>query len=403
MKIEAAEMGERVATEELVRELVRNDARRGEFMIMSDDADDSRFVQVACDYDEVGGKSDGLFDLEYRDGKNGYLYHCSRRVSADEVERIFLDELAGRGEWRSDFDWELERGGTSGWTFSPTDGMPPAVKVLCYVAAAIAIAVGMPLISLKPYDAIKMALRPNADKGDWIYVGVFALFACVFIGGPVMQLVKWLKTRGKTREAHERTIPMDGIRLRRMLPSGLAFMAVWCIGWDAGAFYGLVPKFVDAVRAYSEKGFDAILVVGVVFPLIGVAMTVYFFYLIWKHMRPSYEVRLAGGLLKEGERATFEYHFKGDAEEVKSVAFATALYARPAGGRRGTVTLGEAPGAVNDLKEFTHSLEIASGSVTLEMPRIAKDCHTAFRYYFRATVVFKSGLSVASSYRIPLK
>ena len=32
------------ATEELVRELVRNDARRGEFMIMSDDEDEERFV-----------------------------------------------------------------------------------------------------------------------------------------------------------------------------------------------------------------------------------------------------------------------------------------------------------------------------------------------------------------------
>ena len=206
MKIEAEKMGERVATEELVRELVRNDARRGEFMIMSDDADDSRFVQVACDYDEVGGKSDGLFDLEYRDGKNGYLYHCSRRVSADEVERVFLDELAGRGEWRSDFDWELERGGTSGWTFSPTAGMPPAVKVLCYVAAAIAIAVGVPLISLKLYDAIKTALRPNAGMGDWIDVGVFALFACVFIGGPVMH-----QSAMKTR-------PLGSIR-RSLIPS----------------------------------------------------------------------------------------------------------------------------------------------------------------------------------------
>ena len=45
MKIEAEKMGERVATEELVRELVRNDARRGEFMIMMDDADEERFVQ----------------------------------------------------------------------------------------------------------------------------------------------------------------------------------------------------------------------------------------------------------------------------------------------------------------------------------------------------------------------
>ena len=60
MKIEAEKMGERVATEELVSELVRNDARRGEFMIMSDDEDEERFVQIACDYNEVGGKSDGL-------------------------------------------------------------------------------------------------------------------------------------------------------------------------------------------------------------------------------------------------------------------------------------------------------------------------------------------------------
>jgi hypothetical protein len=292
-----------------------------------------------------------------------------------------------------------ERGGTSGWTFSPMDGMSPAVKVLCYVATAIAIAVGVPLISLKLYDAIKMALRPNSGMGDWISVGIFAVFACVFIGGPVMQLVKWLKTRGKTRKAHERTIPMDGIRLRRMLPSGLTFMAVWCIGWDASAFYGLVPKFVDAVRAYSEKGFDAILVVGVVFPLIGVAMTVYFFRILWKHLRPSYEVRLTGGLLKEGERAIFEYHFKGDADDVRRVEFATALEES----RVRTGTLGAPSGVLNDSKEFSNPMELASGSVTLEMPRIAKDCHTAFRYYFRATVVFKSGLVVASSYRIPLK
>jgi hypothetical protein len=185
-----------------------------------------------------------------------------------------------------------------------------------------------------------------------------------------------------------------------MLPSGLAFIAVWCIGWDAGAFYALVPKFVDAVRAYSEKGFDGILVVGVIFPLIGVAMTVYFFRILWKYLRPSYEVRLTGGLLKEGELATFEYHFKGDAEEVTSVAFATAACAA-CEARHGTVDA--QPGDINDEKKFTHSLEIASGSVTLEMPLIAKDCHTAFRYYFRATVVFKSGLVVASSYRIPLK
>jgi len=55
------------------------------------------------------------------------------------------------------------------------------------------------------------------------------------------------------------------------------------------------------------------------------------------------------------------------------------------------------------VKEFTNPPEIASGSVTLELPRIAEDCHADFKYYFRANVVFKSGLSVASSYHIPLK
>jgi len=400
MKIETENMKEQVATEELVRELVRDDARRGEYMIMMDDADEEHFVQIACDYDAVGGKSDGRFDLEYRDGRNCCLYHCTRRVSADEVERVFLGELAGRIEWRGDFNWESEQDDAGSWTFSPTAGMPPSVKVLCYAAAAIAIAIGVPFISLKLYDAIKTALRPNAGMGHWVTVGVFALLACVFIGGPVMQLVKWLKTRGKKREAHERAIPMEGIRLRRMLPNGLVFMAFWCIGWDACTFYGLVPQFVDAVRAYSEKGFNGILVTGVVFPLIGVGMTVYFFRLLWKHLRPSYGLRLAGGLLKEGGRATFEYRFKGDAEKVKSVAFATTACAA-CEARHGTV--GAQPGDINDEKKFTHSLKIASGSVTLEMPRIAKDCHTDFKYYFRATVVFKSGLSVASSYRIPLK
>ena len=48
-------------------------------------------------------------------------------------------------------------------------------------------------------------------------------------------------------------------------------------------------------------------------------------------------------------------------------------------------------------------MELVAGHVSLEMPRIASDCHDRFRYYFRATVTFKSGLVVASSYRIPLK
>ncbi len=106
MKIETANTTEQVATPELIRELVRDDAQRGEFMIMMDDADDERFVQIAGDYDDVGGLNDGCFDLEYREGKDGALYHCIRRVGAADVERVFLEELAGRGEWRRGFTWE---------------------------------------------------------------------------------------------------------------------------------------------------------------------------------------------------------------------------------------------------------------------------------------------------------
>jgi hypothetical protein len=192
---------------------------------------------------------------------------------------------------------------------------------------------------------------------------------------------------------------MEGKRLRRILPSGVAFLAFWCIGWNAAVFCFL--KVMAAPAGSPESRLDGSgdsFVFGVVFPLIGIAMTVYFLWLLWKHLRPSYEVRLAGGVLKEGENVPFEYRFKGDVEKVERVSFATAwrdMWPSHA--------LGKPPGNVNDEKEFTNPLEIASGSVTLEMPRIAKTCHENFKYYFRATVTFKSGLSVASSYRIPLK
>lgn len=63
---------------------------------------------------------------------------------------------------------------------------------------------------------------------------------------------------------------------------------------------------------------------------------------------------------------------------------------------------GASSGVLNDSKEFSNPMELATGHVSLEMPLIASDCHDRIRYYFRATVVFKSGLVVASSYCIPL-
>ena len=75
-------------------------------MIRMDAADDERFVHIAGGYDDVGGLNDGCFELGDREGKDGALYHCIRRVSADDVERVFLEELAGHGEWRKGFSWE---------------------------------------------------------------------------------------------------------------------------------------------------------------------------------------------------------------------------------------------------------------------------------------------------------
>ena len=66
MKLETENVKETEASAELVRELMADDARRGEFMILSDEADAENFVQVACDYDDAGGKSDGCFGEERR-------------------------------------------------------------------------------------------------------------------------------------------------------------------------------------------------------------------------------------------------------------------------------------------------------------------------------------------------
>lgn len=108
-------------------------------------------------------------------------------------------------------------------------------------------------------------------------------------------------------------------------------------------------------------------------------------------------MRIAGGTVKEGEPAAFEYRFAGDPEIVEGVEFATAL--DPGFGRG---SLGTPPGSVNDAKEFSNPLEIASGRVSLELPCAPDGSYMNPKFYFRAKVVFKHGPSVTSSYCIPL-
>ncbi len=146
MRLESENVDECRATAELIRELVRDESKRGEFMIMMDDVDEERFVQVACDYDETVGKRDECFDLEFREGKSGKLYHCTRRISVDEAEHIFLEELEGCGEWRNDYVWECEEGcGSKGYVGTI---LPRSVKIWCCMVAVTIVIVLLGLFLL---------------------------------------------------------------------------------------------------------------------------------------------------------------------------------------------------------------------------------------------------------------
>ena len=268
MRIETERMKEREATEELIRKLVRDNALRGEFMILFDETDDENFVQVACDYDDVGGKSDGRFDLEYRTGQGTPLFHCTRRVSADDVERVFLDVLEGRVGWRQDFSWERQNmGGSSGFSTPRLRDLPRSGRILCVIGCAVGVVFSILFIVKGLFELKSVIGKPGATLGNYVGTGMFVLIPAVMLCGGLLQFVKWFRTRGKKREAHEQMIAADGVRLRRVLPQGLVFMAIWCCGWDAAAFAGLVPRFIGAVRDNPEKGFCAELVIGVIFPL----------------------------------------------------------------------------------------------------------------------------------------
>ena len=206
MRIETERMKQREVTAELIRQLVSDDALRGEFMILFDETDDENFVQVACDYDDVGGKSDGRFDLEYRTGHGSPLFHCTSRVGADDVERVFLDELAGRGEWRSGFEWERLNMGGGGFSMPRFKDMPPVMNVANVLGGIAFVVVGLIFVLPLFCQEIKTVLSPGAERGNWIAVAVTAFFVVGFVVSPIIGLFKWLKTRGKKREAHERMI-----------------------------------------------------------------------------------------------------------------------------------------------------------------------------------------------------
>ena len=131
MKLDCAEFHSKEPTEEMIVDLVRNNEKRGEFMILEAD-DGESFVQIAgeCDAANPGA---GVFTLEYREaGKDAPLYHAVNDVTAAEATEAFLSEFRGDHSWRAHHQWEpIKVGG------GMSAGMLIAVVVVLAVLAGI--------------------------------------------------------------------------------------------------------------------------------------------------------------------------------------------------------------------------------------------------------------------------
>ena len=88
---------ETTATSELVEALLRDDERRGTWLLLRDEADDGPFVQTVED-------GDG-FALEWSSGSDAPLQRVSRVLSRDETLSAFLAFLAGDTNWTLNYDW----------------------------------------------------------------------------------------------------------------------------------------------------------------------------------------------------------------------------------------------------------------------------------------------------------
>ena len=135
VKLETENVQESEASAELIRELMADDARRGNWLILSRDEDDAAFMQIAFD-----DHPDGI-DLEYRDGADKPLYHCKRPVLRLEAENALLDYLDGIDTWKYRFEWEEEKGfggagGSGGRSFFKKFSLFVAVLIAVFAVVA---------------------------------------------------------------------------------------------------------------------------------------------------------------------------------------------------------------------------------------------------------------------------
>lgn len=83
-------------TADQLRQAMRDDAGRGEFIILSSSPQT---------YMQASGEGNGPYALEYRDDDDDHHFSADGRLSRDDVERAFLWYLAGDARWRSEFTW----------------------------------------------------------------------------------------------------------------------------------------------------------------------------------------------------------------------------------------------------------------------------------------------------------
>ena len=102
MKLETAESPEFAqVTEEQLREAFRDDAHRGDFVILS---------QAPQAYMQAAGEGDGPYSLEYRDGDGEHHFCAGDAFRKEDVLRAFQWYLTGDARWRTEFSWQkLER------------------------------------------------------------------------------------------------------------------------------------------------------------------------------------------------------------------------------------------------------------------------------------------------------
>jgi hypothetical protein len=98
MKLETDSLAlgfDRVTAEQL-REAFKDNARRGERIILSQQ------LQV---YMQAAGEAEGPYTLEYRDGDDQHHLQAGKDFRKEDVLRAFLWYLAGDPRWRTDFHW----------------------------------------------------------------------------------------------------------------------------------------------------------------------------------------------------------------------------------------------------------------------------------------------------------